>query len=146
MHKTKNSDRDAGPQLDAFKRFIEAEINCSIAFVGLTTADRQKVKSLLKHEAQRHADLAHDSYGWEPRAKDDLRICYLQLREIEKGMATAWRRWASELLKGYPSQFDCSMAIRSLLKQLDYCLGWVVGVRRQQQLAEQSRQPLTRRQ
>ena len=79
-------------------------------------------------------------------AKDDLRICYQQLREIATGMATAWRRWASELLQGYPSQFDCSMAIRSLLKRLDYCLGWVVGVGRQRQLAELSRQPPTHRQ
>jgi hypothetical protein len=146
MHKTKNSGRDVGPQLDAFKRFTEAEVNCCIAFVQLTTADRHMVESLLEHQAQRHAAFADDSYGWEPRAKDDLRICYLQLREIAKGMATAWRRWASELLKGYPSQFDCSVAIRSLLKQLDYCLRWVVGVGRQQQLAEQSRQPLTRHQ
>lgn len=146
MKKTTNSTQDFGPQLDAFKRFIEAEVNCCIAFVRLTTADRQKVVSLLKYSAQRHADHAVDSYGWDPQAKHDLRICYLQLREIAKGMATAWRRWESELLKGYPSQFDCSAAIRGLLKQLDYCLGWVAGVGRQQELAEQSGQPLTRRQ
>jgi hypothetical protein len=130
MRKTKNSDRDAGPQLDAFKRFIEAEVNCCVVFVRLTTADRQKVVSHLKHCAQRHADHAVDSYGWDSRAKDDLRICYLQLREIAKGMAAAWRRWASELLKAHPSQFDCCAAIRGLLKQMDYCLGWIVGVGR----------------
>ena len=130
MQKTKNIGRDAGSRLDAFKRFIEAELNCCIAFVGLTASDRQKVLTVLNHRAQLHADRAVDSFGWDSQAKDDLRNCYLQLRDFSKGMAAVWRRWASELLKAHPSQFDCSAAIRGLQKQLNYCLGFVEGVGR----------------
>ncbi len=130
MQETRNSSQNAGPRLDAFKRFIEAELNCCIAFVRLTTSDRQNIVSLLSHHAQRHADRADDSFCWDPQTKDGLRICYLQLREVSKGMAAAWRRWASELLKAHPSQFDCSAAIRGLVKQFNYCLGLVEGVGR----------------
>ncbi len=128
MHKNKKSGRIARPQLNAFRRFMEAEVNCYIAFARLMTNDRQKVVSVLDYLAQRHADHAVGSCGWDPRAEEDLRIAYLQLREIEKGMAAAWRQWASALLEAHPSQFDCRVAILGLLKQFRYCLGLVEGV------------------
>jgi|HubBroStandDraft_5_1064220.scaffolds.fasta_scaffold373586_2 hypothetical protein len=127
MQKTKDSDRDIEPKLVAFRHFIYAEVDCCIEFSRLTTIDRQKVVSVLSHRAQRHADHAHDSFGWDPQAKNDLRNCHVQLREISEGMADAWRRWAAALLKAHPSQFDCSAAILGLLKQFNYCLGLVEG-------------------
>ena len=122
MHKAKNSDRNAGPQPDDFK-LRKLSVKLRKAYMRVATPDRRRVMRLSAPDRQRVMRLLEQftfgktstaSYR-DPRSKDEIKCCYLQLQPISQKMANDFRRWASELLK---AEHNYRLAVRSRIAEL----------------------------